>query len=616
MSWAALTTSAAGISGPAALTFERETVSGRVRSSVIRGSVLQFFVLLVFSAIQSFTPWRPFGWLMFNLNVVFHPSSWFFDAVVVASVVAMGVIFGRGYRLTASPTRSVASLARDLFRPDVAISLAGHVVAGVLLARSYLGLVGQRQYSSLTLLCAELGQDRCINESHVFVVVSGGFSGFCLWLDYHLRNGAVLQFRAIQRLGMDHVREEFYRLFKEALSQVLLNLRWFYLLYIVFGGRLERFLGDVLHMDLYSQGSSLSMSETVWKHLGTFGQCLAVDTLIHLSVSLVHLVVNLSLTRRVKFAMRSVTFAGPAEVAASPETLSSVALLDAIDPQNKHDLMKYLAYQDFACMAENSALRRTDFYQLSYPGGHPKNWNELVTKVMSLVRDFAKDLNEASKQAMTVTPSAADVAKAKAGGQQASAKAIQSRLDSKVLALSGNNNVTVASTSGGKQDKASLMSGWSLASSSKVMADKLMSVLGSALSSWLGSSSAPSPPDVAVRAVYAQAMPVIWAIKGMSHLVTHSISEDRYGVVQKDLAKIIVDLLTLLQTLERHKGLTATARKNRFETRDLQLKQDLRVALKSSLYRITVTFGDSLNTLDLPTEHRARLANYQSFREG
>ena len=111
------------------------------------------------------------------------------------------------------------------------------------------------------------------------------------------------------------------------------------------GGRLERFLGDVLHMDLYSQGSSLSMSETVWKHLGTFGQCLAVDTLIHLSVSLVHLVVNLSLTRRVKFAMRSVTFAGPAEVAASPETLSSVALLDAIDPHNKHDLMKYLAYQ-------------------------------------------------------------------------------------------------------------------------------------------------------------------------------------------------------------------------------------------------------------------------------
>ena len=53
--------------------------------------------------------------------------------------------------------------------------------------------------------------------------------------------------------------------------------------------------------------------------------------------------------------------------------------------------------------------------------------------------------------------SAADVAKAKAAGQPTAAKAIQSRLDSKVLALSGNNNVTVASASGGKQDKVRLL---------------------------------------------------------------------------------------------------------------------------------------------------------------
>ena len=78
------------------------------------------------------------------------------------------------------------------------------------------------------------------------------------------------------------------------------------LLFFFSGGRFEKFLGDLLHMDLYGQGGSTSMSETAWKHLGTFGQCLAIDTLIHLSVSLVHLVVNLSLTRRVKFAMRSV----------------------------------------------------------------------------------------------------------------------------------------------------------------------------------------------------------------------------------------------------------------------------------------------------------------------
>jgi len=625
MSWAAITTSPAGVSGPAALTFEKETVSGRIYASVIRGSALQFFILLAFSTIQSFAPLTPISWMLFNLNVIFHPSSWFFDALIVASIVAMGVVFARGYRLTASPARGFVSVIRDLFRPEVVLSLTGHVAAGMVLARSYLGLVGQRHYSSLTLLCAELGQDRCINEAHVFVVVSGGFSGLCLWLDYHLRNGAVLQFRAIQQLGMEYVRGEFSRMLKDALYQVLLNLRWFYLLYLVFGGRLERFLGDVLHMDLYSQGSSLSMAETAWKHLGTFGQCLAVDTLIHLSLNILHLVINISLTRRVKFAMRSVTFVGPGEAAASAASgggLSSVALLDAIDPQNNHDLMKYLAYQDFACLAENSALRRLDFFTLSQPGGHARNWADLLKKVMGLIKDFANDLNEASKQAATVIPSAAEVAKATAkaagGGQgghppsaAAAAKAIQSRMDSKAMAISNNNKKQDSPCDPPDQKKAGLLGAWTLGSA-KAVTDKLISVFGSAFA---GSGSS-STPDAAVRAVYARAMPVIWAIKGMSHLITHSISEDRYGVVQKDLAMILVELLSLLQTLERHKGLTATARKNRFETRDLQLKQDLRVTLKSSLYRITVTFGDHLNALDLPAEHKNRLANYHSFKEG
>ncbi len=43
--------------------------------------------------------------------------------------------------------------------------------------------------------------------------------------------------------------------------------------------------------------------------------------------------------------------------------------------------------------------------------------------------------------------------------------------------------------------------------------------------------------------------------------------------------------------------MTVTARKNRFETRDLQLKQELRVAIKQSIYRICVAFGDLLDNI-------------------
>jgi len=637
MSWASIAMSSAATGqGPAALTFEKETVSGRVWSSVVRGSVLQFLILLSVSVLQSIWlvggPLHPWNWLTYNLNVFFHPSSWFFDTLIATSIVAMGIIYARGYRLTSAsfgPGSPWLLVLRDLLRPEVVVSALAHVGAGLVLARSYLGLVGHHKYSGLTLLCAELGQDRCINEPHVTVVVSGGFTGFALWLEAH-RVGSVLHFRAIDQRGVDHVRGEFGRMCREAVTQVLLNLRWFYLAYLLLGGRLERFLGDVLHMDLYSYGTEPSVSQTLWKHVGTVTQCLVIDTLIHLSLRILHMVVNLSLTRRVKFAMRSVAFVAPSSSASdsgSSEDLSSVALLDAMEPKNSHHLMKYLAYQDFACLAENSALRRADFYTLSQPGGHPRNWGEVVTKCLGLIKEFSKDLNEASKQAVTVIPSSADLAKKGSvvmGDGGGGHKALQSDgLRQRAMAVPSSTSLGAALNGPNKTDNkgSGLLASLTLASSFKAVSDKLISMVKGRVpflttSSTVPSASSSSSPDVAVRAVYAGAMPVIWAIKGMSHLIVNSISEDRFGVVQKDLANILVELLSLLQTLERHKGLTATARKNRFETRDLQLKQDLRVTLKSSLYRITVTFGESLNSLDLPNEHKARLANYQSFKEG
>ena len=117
--------------------------------------------------------------------------------------------------------------------------------------------------------------------------------------------------------------------------------------------------------------------------------------------------------------------------------------------------------------------------------------------------------------------------------------------------------------------------------------------------------------------MYEKGQVVIWAVEGLAHLVAASIDEDRYGVVQKDLPKVIEALLLLQQTVEKHrKGATATARKNRFETRDLQLKQELRIALKSSLFRICVVFGEHLEALPLAPDLRKRIMNYQSFAEG
>ena len=61
------------------------------------------------------------------------------------------------------------------------------------------------------------------------------------------------------------------------------------------------------------------------------------------------------------------------------------------------------------------------------------------------------------------------------------------------------------------------------------------------------------------------------------------------------------------QTINKHKGVTITSRKNRFETRDQQLKQELRTSLKSSIYRIVNAYGDHLDSISILTEWHKKL---------
>jgi nucleoporin NDC1 len=124
-----------------------------------------------------------------------------------------------------------------------------------------------------------------------------------------------------------------------------------------------------------------------------------------------------------------------------------------------------------------------------------------------------------------------------------------------------------------------------------------------------------SAPDAGTRSVFAESQIIIWAVEGLSYLISSSILEDRYGVVQKDLPRVISCLFVLQKTVDKHKGVTISSKKNRLETRDLQLKQELRAALKSSIYRIISTYGDHLDSLPLPTEHQKKINNYKHFQE-
>jgi nucleoporin NDC1 len=69
--------------------------------------------------------------------------------------------------------------------------------------------------------------------------------------------------------------------------------------------------------------------------------------------------------------------------------------------------------------------------------------------------------------------------------------------------------------------------------------------------------------------------------------------------------------------VDRQKGVAlSSARKNRCESRDQQLKYELRAAIKAAIYRIVVKFGDHINEVPVPPEYGKRIQNFLNFLEG
>jgi len=71
-----------------------------------------------------------------------------------------------------------------------------------------------------------------------------------------------------------------------------------------------------------------------------------------------------------------------------------------------------------------------------------------------------------------------------------------------------------------------------------------------------------------------------------------------------------------MQSVDRQKVLPPTSMKRgRVETRDQQLKQELRSSIKTAIYRIICAYGDSILEIPIPQEHRKRVLNYLHFKE-
>ena len=119
---------------------------------------------------------------------------------------------------------------------QVLASFVAHFAAGGVLMRSYLGLLDGK-FNSLTVVMAG---EKGLNAPHVWLVMSGCFTALTMWKGFHFSNENLVQFPMISQTGNAQLSRQVSGLIKASFNNVVVNFKWFLLLYIIFGMLFEK----------------------------------------------------------------------------------------------------------------------------------------------------------------------------------------------------------------------------------------------------------------------------------------------------------------------------------------------------------------------------------------
>jgi len=190
--------------------------------------------------------------------------------------------------------------------------------------------------------------------------------------------------------------------------------------------------------------------------------------------------------------------------------------------EEKNPLLAHLAFYDFNLMTSESKLRRSHFFVLSQPGGHPHNWNNLNRACLGKIQKFITKLNES-----------APVLQTKDQPQPQNQPTTLYSVGLRPLASASKDNEANNNQKTAKKPKIEEVLMKSVLNAYPV---KILKAIKEKFSNNALFNSA---PDAGTRSVFDECQVIIWAVEGLSFLISSSINEDRYGVVQKDLPTII-----------------------------------------------------------------------------
>ncbi|NXV49178.1 NDC1 protein, partial [Uria aalge] len=638
-----------------------QVLGWRVAAAVAWSVLLLPVCTAAFVVLSGIDPFHPVRWISNSLNDLYTSYVIFCILLMSVVIVVISIFNVEFYAVVPSIPCSRLALIGKIIHPRQVIHSVVHAVMGMLVAWCATVMTkGKFQFLAVPCTPSEsLGDavpQMCLNEYHLFFLLSGAFLGSSYSLSYLINNMNYLPFPVIQQYKCLRFRRSLPLLVKHSCVESLYFVRNFCVAYYFFGYIPKVWISTAVDLEVDSKLHPLD-TLTGLLDLSLFYHAWLCGVFLLITWYIAWLLFKIYATETHHFPVQP-TFAEETDQCL-PKILSS----------NPPLIIKFLALQDLMLLSQYSPVRRQEVFSLSQPGGHPHNWTAISRECLSLLSDLTKRLitqqeaaaaNGRAKQpaaelkVFPQTPGAVvteDVSFQSQRSNIVPRASMSSLVKSSLTPLKRSPGSDVGSPFGspalnGKMGILDVNSPWhGSVQSPRVMrrqpklwtsgSDLQMNgshqesipVLSAArvgseavqpsfIYTWLQNKQEQiknflskrvlimyffsKHPEASIQAVFSDAQMHIWALGGLSHLVAASFTEDQFGVVQTTLPDILNTLLTLQEVVDRYFKLPHVSSKpprisgSLVDTSYKTLRFALRASLKTALYRITTVFGEHL----------------------
>uniref|UniRef100_A0A669B9I5 Nucleoporin NDC1 n=1 Tax=Oreochromis niloticus TaxID=8128 RepID=A0A669B9I5_ORENI len=601
----------------------------------------------IFVILSKFSVLHPIQTISECFSMLTSATAIFSFILLCGVIIMVGFLNFEYYTVIPTIACSKIALFGQLLHPRQLVNSLVHCIMGMIVAWCSAVTIGFR-YETLGHPCAQTDgyHQMCLNEYHLILLLGGAFVGFSHSLLGVIHNMNYVSFHTVQQYKYLRFKGCLPLVVKCSATQALYSVRNFIVVYYFLGYIPRTWICKTLNLHLGSSAHPLD----------SIAGLLDLSLLYHLWISATFLLFTWYITLLLFRIFLTEGYSFPVQ---SSFTEDADHCLPKVLTEKQPMILKFLALQDLALLSQHSPLRRCEVFSLSQPGGHPHNWNAISKECLSLLADLTQRL-----VAYHDTVATNGRAKSLSSGSErkTSSETSGTLISQKWLSMSANSPFTPDLDSPFMSPALRRLaapveqgSPWYGTVQSPHIMRRVPKLWSTSTDSQVNGSSPPSPasvpsdkqepskpsflaqflqnrreqvlkpclklPEASSQALFADSQAHIWALEGLSYLVQASFSEDQFGVVQTTLPSILSCMLVLQEAVDRHFKLPHASSKPVRSTSSMgdstykTLRFALRATLKTAIYRITTTFGDHLNAVQLSAEHRKRLQQFLEYKE-